>query len=82
MRYNSPFVHSQSHKGNPYDNAMMASFYKTLKREVFPSKTYLTKAQARLELTDYLETYYNYKRIHSSLNFQTPIEFEHFHEFA
>ncbi|EKA2552378.1 IS3 family transposase [Listeria monocytogenes] len=63
------FIHSQSRKGNPYDNAMMESFYKTLKREVLPPVPYLTKAQARLELTDYLEIYYNYKRMHSSLNF-------------
>ncbi len=61
---------------------MIESFYKTLKREVLPRVPYLTKAQARLEPTDYLETYYNYKRIHSSLNFQTPIDFEHIHEFS
>lgn len=73
---NHHFIHSQSRKGDPYDNAVMESFYKSLKREVLPPKQYQTKAQARLELTDYLETYYNYKRIHSSLNYQTPADFE------
>ncbi|MEN2665745.1 IS3 family transposase [Listeria aquatica] len=79
---NHRFIHSQSRKGNPYDNAVMESFYKSLKREVLPPKHYQTKAQARLELTDYLETYYNYKRIHSSLNYQTPADFERNHEFS
>ncbi|EAF7771831.1 TPA: IS3 family transposase [Listeria monocytogenes] len=76
------FIHSESRKGNPYGISMMESFYKTLKREVLPPAPYLTKAQARLELTDYLEAYYNYKRMHFSLNFQTSMEFEHIHDFA
>ncbi|WP_333779983.1 integrase core domain-containing protein [Listeria seeligeri] len=76
---NHHFIHSQSRKGNPYDNAVMESFYKSLKREVLPPKQYQTKAQSRLELTDYLETYYNNKRIHSSLNYQTPADFERNH---
>lgn len=76
------FIHSQSRKGNPYDNAVMESFYKSLKREVLPPKQYQTKAQARIELTDYLETYYNYQRIHSSLDYQTPVAFEQNHKFS
>ncbi|HFE9852592.1 TPA: IS3 family transposase [Enterococcus faecalis] len=79
---NHYFIHSQSCKGNHYDNAVMESFYKSLKRVVLPPKQYPTKAQARLELTDYLETYYKYKRIHSSLNYQTPADFERNHQFS
>lgn len=68
-------VHSHSRKGNPYDNAVMESFYRSFKREVMPTKPYKTKAQAMLDTLDYLENYYNIKRIHSSLGYQTPYEF-------
>ena len=71
-------VHSHSRKGNPYDNALMESFYRSFKREVFPDKRYQTRAQALLETLDYLESYYNEKRIHSSLNYQTPNDFARF----
>jgi len=68
-------VHSHSRKGNPYDNALMESFYRSFKREVFPDKQYQTRTQALLETLDYLESYYNEKRIHSSLNYHTPNDF-------
>ncbi len=63
---------SHSQKGNPYDNAMMESFYKTLKREVLEKHGFKTKAEALVVIIDYLENYYNTKRIHSSLNYLTP----------
>ena len=68
-------IHSHSRKANPYDNALIESFYRSFKREVFPEKRYQTRAQALLETLDYLENYYNDKRIHSSLNYQTPNDF-------
>lgn len=74
MKYH--FIHSQSRKGNPYDNAVMESFYKLFKRETLPEKQFSTKSQVTLIISDYLETYYNYKRVHSSLNYLTPYEFE------
>lgn len=80
MQYH--FTHSQSRKGNPYDNAVMESFYKSFKREILPGKQFHTKSQAILTIMDYLETYYNYERIHSSLNYLTPHEFETMNEFA
>ncbi len=76
------FIHSQSRKGNPYDNAVMESFYKSFKREILPDKQFHTKVQAKLEIIDYLETYYNYKRIHSSLNYLIPHEFEVANKFS
>lgn len=67
------FIHSHSRKGNPYDNALMESFYKSFKREVLPNKQYKTKAQATVDIVDYLENYYNSKRMHSSLGYLTPM---------
>lgn len=62
---------SMSGKGNCYDNAVAESFFKTLKREL--SKRYFkTKQDAELEIFEYLEIYYNNKRIHSANNYKTP----------
>lgn len=69
------FVLSHSCKGNPYDNAVMESFYKTLKREVLEKYGFKTKADAVVKIVDYLENYYNVKRIHSSLKYLTPNEY-------
>lgn len=69
------FVLSHSRKGNPYDNAVMESFYKTLKREVLEKYGFKTKADAVVKIVDYLENYYNVKRIHSSLKYLTPNEY-------
>ncbi len=70
------FIHSCSRKGNPYDNAMMESFYKSFKREVLPIKQYKSKSQAIVDSLEYLEIYYNKKRMHSSLGYLTPCQFE------
>ncbi len=67
---------SMSRKGNPYDNALMASFYKTLKRELVNDAHFASIEQAQLEIFKYIEAYYNPKRIHSALGYQLPIEFE------
>jgi len=68
-------ITSYSRKGNPYDNAVMESFYKSLKREVLDKTRFLTKGEARIELVAYLENYYNLKRYHSSLGYMTPHNF-------
>ena len=73
---NNHFIQSNSRKGNPYDNAVMESFYKTLKRELLEKEHFKTKAQARLEILSYISNYYNNRRMHSSLNYLTPNEFE------
>ena len=69
-------VQSMSRKGNPYDNAVMESFYKTLKRELVHGANYENPEQAKREIFKYIETYYNTKRIHSSLGYKCPIDFE------
>lgn len=73
---NHNFIQSNSRKANPYDNAVMESFYKTLKRELLEKEYFKTKAQARLEILSYINNYYNNRRMHSSLNYLTPNEFE------
>ncbi|WP_153279536.1 integrase core domain-containing protein, partial [Streptococcus pyogenes] len=67
---------SMSRKGNPYDNALMESFYKTLKRELVNDAHFATIKQAQLEIFKYSETYYNPKRLHSALGYLSPVEFE------
>lgn len=70
------FKASMSRKGNPYDNALMESFYKTIKRELIHDANFASIEQAQLEIFKYIETYYNTKRLHSSLGFLSPKEFE------
>lgn len=67
---------SVSRKGNPYDNALMESFYKTLKRELVHDADFEAPEQAQMEIFKYIETYYNTKRMHSSLDFLTPVQYE------
>jgi putative transposase len=67
---------SMSRKGNPYDNAMMESFFATLKTECFQNQIPKSRREAKLILFDYIETFYNRYRLHSSLGYQSPLEFE------
>ena len=67
---------SMSRKGNPYDNAIMESFLATLKTECFQNQLPESRRQAKLILFDYIETFYNRYRLHSSLGYQSPLEFE------
>lgn len=66
---------SMSRAANPYDNAIAESFMATLKTECL-DHTPATRAQARLMVFDYLETFYNPRRLHSALGYQSPVEFE------
>lgn len=54
----------------------MESFYKTLKRELVNDARFASIEQAQLEIFKYIEIYYNPKRTHSALGYQSPIEFE------
>jgi putative transposase len=67
---------SMSRKANPYDNAMMESFFATLKTECFQNQIPKSRREAKLILFDYIETFYNRYRLHSSLGYQSPTEFE------
>jgi len=67
---------SMSRTGNCWDNAVMESFWSTLKREQVNESTYATRAQAKASLFDYIEVFYNRKRRHSALGFISPEQFE------
>jgi len=67
---------SMSRKGNCYDNALAESFFATLKTEAFTATATQTKAQTKRELFEYIEAFYNTRRLHSALNYQSPLEFE------
>jgi len=67
---------SMSRKGNPYDNATCESFMKTLKYEEVYRQEYRDLADARASIERFLEKVYNGKRLHSSLGYRPPVEFE------
>ena len=67
---------SMSRRGNCWDNAPAESFFGILKRELIFHKRYLSRSQARQSIFDYIERFYNRRRIHSSLGYLTPNEFE------
>jgi putative transposase len=66
---------SMSRVGNCYDNAVMESFFGTLKGEC-ASQPFATRTQARLAIFEYMEAWYNRQRLHSSLGYLSPTEFE------
>jgi len=65
-----------SRKGNCYDNAFIESFWSTLKYELVYHQRFATYAAARTAIFDYIETFYNRTRLHSSLAYSSPINFE------
>ncbi len=70
---------SMSRKGNCYDNAMMESFWATLKTECFDNfrdGIPATRGEAKQKLFSYIEVFYNRQRRHSSLDYESPVEFE------
>lgn len=69
-------VASMSRKGNCYDNAAMESFWSTLKHELVYRCQFLTRNQARQAIFEWIEVFYNRTRLHSSLGFQSPVDFE------
>jgi transposase InsO family protein len=66
---------SMSRKGNCYDNAPMESFWGTLKNELVHHRRYTTREQARREITEYIELFYNRQRRHSRLGNRSPAAF-------
>jgi transposase InsO family protein len=67
---------SMSRKGNCYDNAAMEAFWSTLKREALADSAEWTKDRVRRELFEFIEADYNRSRLHSSLGYQSPVDFE------
>jgi putative transposase len=71
---------SMSRKGNCYDNACIESFHSVLKKEFIYCTKFHTKAQAQQEIFEYIELFYNRKRIHGSLGYLSPEQFEALHK--
>ena len=69
-------VASMSRRGNCWDNAVAESFFSTLKSEALLGKRWRTRIELRAELFEYLESFYNNRRLHSSLDYRTPAEVE------
>lgn len=68
--------HSMSRRGNCHDNAVAESFFNLLKRERIRRKTYRTRDEARQDVFDYIEMFYNPKRKHVRSGMLSPVEFE------
>lgn len=67
---------SMSRKGDCYDNAMIESFWGTLKEECFSLEIFRTRKEAKTALFEYIEVFYNRKRKHSSLGYLSPVDYE------
>jgi putative transposase len=69
-------IASMSRKGNCYDNATMESFWSTLKLELVYRGHFNSHSEARRQIFDYIETFYNRQRAHSALDYNSPVDFE------
>jgi putative transposase len=69
-------VPSMRRKGNCYDNACVESFFSTLKNELVEGRLYDTREQARTEIFEYIEIFYNRQRLHQALGYVSPAQFE------
>ena len=67
---------SMSRRGDCWDNAVAESFFKTLKAELIYHCRYQTRDEARLEIFDYIEVYYNRQRKHSTNGYLSPVNYE------
>ncbi len=70
------FIQSMSRKGNCYDNAVVESFFHTLKTELIYFEAYQTRDEAKKSVFDYIEIFYNRERRHSTLNYLSPVDYE------
>jgi putative transposase len=70
-------VASMSRRGNCYDNAAMEAFWSTLKREALQDSAQWSQSRVRRVIFEYIESTYNRTRLHSSLDYQSPVDFEH-----
>ncbi len=69
-------IPSMSRRGNCYDNAMMESFWSTLKRELIHRRQFATRASARTAIFEWIEVFYNREWFHSALGYKSPVDFE------
>jgi putative transposase len=70
------FIQSMSRKGNCYDNAITETFFHTLKTELTHRTKYRTREEARQSIFEYIEIFYNRKRLHSAIGYCSPVEYE------
>ena len=70
------FIQSMSRRGNCHDNAVTESFFHTLKTELIYRTKYITREEARRSIFEYIEIFYNRKRLHSSIGYKSPVEYE------
>ncbi|WP_026552778.1 integrase core domain-containing protein, partial [Arthrobacter sp. H20] len=69
-------VRSMGRTGSCYDNAVAESFFSTIKKELIYRRPWLNIDEVRGEVFEYVEVYYNRKRLHSTLDYLTPSEYE------
>lgn len=69
-------VPSMSRRGNCYDNAVIESFWSSLKRELVHRREFATRAEAQAAIFEWLEVFYNRERLHSALGYKSPVDFE------
>ena len=67
---------SMSGRGNCYDNAMVETFFKTLKSELVWRTVFDTRAEADMAIGGYIDRFYNPTRRHSALDFRSPVQYE------
>jgi len=67
---------SMSRKGNCYDNAVVESFFSTLKNELVHERDYHTREEAQAEVFEFIEVFYNRQRLHQTLGYVSPVRFE------
>lgn len=67
---------SMSRKGNCWDNAVAESFFGTLKTELIGSREFVTRENAKSTIVEWIEVFYNRQRLHSTLNYLSPVQFE------
>jgi transposase InsO family protein len=69
-------VASMSRKGDCWDNAVAESFFATIKGEMIDDQEFETRAEASVAISDYIDAFYNVSRLHSTIGYVSPIEFE------
>jgi putative transposase len=69
-------VASMSRKGNCYDNAVVESFFSTLKNELVHERDYHTREEAQAEVFEFIEVFYNRQRLHQTLGYVSPVQYE------
>jgi putative transposase len=67
---------SMSRTGNCYDNAAAESFFATLKRELIERQNWPTQREVRTAVFEWIEVFYNRRRLHSTLSYLSPVDFE------